>query len=258
MLIDILTLFPEMFQGPLNESLLKKAQQKGLLNLRVTDLRDFTIDKHKTADDTPYGGGPGMVMKVEPIARAKSKVKNQNGSTGSPLLPSRVQSRESKFILMCPSGKLLTQEKVKELAKEEHLIILCGHYEGADERVRALVDEEISIGDYVLTGGELPAMVLVDAVARQIPGVVKEQDSVANDSFFNGLLDYPSYTKPEEFEGNNVPEVLLSGHHAEIDKFRRKEALRRTLLRRPDLLAKAELTEKDRKLLEEIVMEPEP
>ena len=154
---------------------------------------------------------------------------------------------------MCPTGQLLTQEKVKELAKEERLIVLCGHYEGIDERVSELVDEEISIGDYVLTGGELPAMVLVDAVARHIPGVVKEEESVKKDSFYEGLLDYPSYTKPEEFEGKKVPEVLLSGHHAEIDRWRHREALKRTLLRRPDLLARAELSEEDRKRLSEII-----
>jgi len=156
---------------------------------------------------------------------------------------------------MCPTGKLLTQQRVKELAKEEHLILLCGHYEGVDERVRALVDDEISIGDYVLTGGELPAMVLVDAVARHIPGIVKEEASVAKDSFFEGLLDYPAYTRPEEFEGKKVPEVLLSGHHAEIENWRRKEALRRTLLRRPELLAQADLTEADKNSLKEIVSE---
>jgi tRNA (guanine37-N1)-methyltransferase len=240
MQIDILTLFPEMFQGPLNESLLKKAQEKGFLSIKAVDLRDFTTDKHRTADDTPYGGGPGMVMKVDPIAKALSRVKSQ----------------KSKTILMCPSGKLLTQDRVKGLAKEEHLIIICGHYEGVDERVRELVEEEISIGDYVLTGGEIPAMVLVDALARHVPGVVKEEESVRKDSFYEGLLDYPSYTRPEEFEGKKVPEVLLSGNHAEIERWRRKEALRRTLYRRPDLLAKLELLDQDCKLLEEIFLEP--
>jgi tRNA (guanine37-N1)-methyltransferase len=238
MQIDILTLFPEMFQGPLNESLLKKAREKGLLSLNIINLRDFTTDKHKTADDTPYGGGVGMVMKVAPIAKALSQLTTHN----------------SQLILMCPTGKLLTQEKIKSLAKEEHLVLLCGHYEGVDERVRELVDEEISIGDYVLTGGELPAMVWVDAVARHIPGVVKEEESVKKDSFYEGLLDYPSYTKPENFEGKKIPEVLLSGHHAEIEKWRRKEALRQTLYRRPDLLAKAKLTEEDKKLLGEIII----
>jgi len=242
--IDILTLFPEMFQGPLNESLIKKAREKGLLNLDIINIRDFTTDKHKTADDTPYGGGPGMVMKIEPISLAISSLKKK--------VESRSQNTEHRIILMCPTGKLLTQGKVKELAKEGHLILLCGHYEGMDERVKALVDEEISIGDYVLTGGELPAMVLVDAVARHVPGVVKEEESVKKDSFYEGWLDYPSYTKPEDYEGNKVPEVLLSGHHAEIEKWRRKQTLRRTLERRPDLLAKAELSEEDKKFIGEI------
>lgn len=236
MRIDILTLFPEMFQGPLSESLLKKAQQKGLLSFNIVNIRDFTTDKHKTADDTLYGGGAGMVMKPEPIARAISKLQNP----------------KSKVILMCPTGKALTQEKVNALAKEKRLVILCGHYEGVDERVRELVDEEISIGDFVLTGGEIPAMALVDAVARQIPGVVKEEESVRKDSFYNGLLDHPSYTKPEEFEGKKVPEVLLSGHHAEIEQWRRKKSLELTLQCRPDLLAKAKLGPKDKKLLGEI------
>ena len=244
MQIDILTLFPEMFQGPLNESLIKKAREKGLLNLDIINIRDFTTDKHKTADDTPYGGGPGMVMKIEPISLAISSLKKK--------VESRSQNTEHRIILMCPTGKLLTQGKVKELAKEGHLILLCGHYEGMDERVKALVDEEISIGDYVLTGGELPAMVLVDAVARHVPGVVKEEESVKKDSFYEGWLDYPSYTKPEDYEGNKVPEVLLSGHHAEIEKWRRKQTLRRTLERRPDLLAKAELSEEDKKFIGEI------
>ncbi|MFA5113137.1 MAG: tRNA (guanosine(37)-N1)-methyltransferase TrmD [Candidatus Margulisiibacteriota bacterium] len=237
MRFTLLTLFPEMFQGPLSESLLKKAQSKELLSLQVVDLRDFTSDKHKTADDSPYGGGAGMVMMVGPIAAALSRVK----------------SHGSRVIYMCPTGKPLTQHKVNELAKAEHLVILCGHYEGIDERARQLVDEEISIGDYVLTGGELPAMVLVDAIARQIPGVIKEQSSVENDSFFGDLLDHPSYTKPEEHAGDKVPELLLSGHHAEIERWRRRAALRQTLYRRPDLLAKAKLTAEDRALLTEIV-----
>lgn len=225
-----------MFQGPLSESLIKKAREKNLLEINLINLRDFTTDKHKTADDSPYGGGAGMVMKVEPISKALNKYKTS----------------DSRTVLMCPTGRLLTQDKVKGLAKENHLILLCGHYEGIDERVRSMVDEEISIGDYVLTGGELPAMVLIDAVARHIPGVVKEAESAQKDSFYSGLLDYPSYTKPEEFEGQKVPDVLLSGHHAEIERWRRKEALKRTFYRRPDLLAKAALTDEDRKMLTEI------
>jgi len=236
-LIDILTLFPEMLRGALDASLLKKARDKGLLTVNLVDLRDFTSDKHKTADDSPYGGGPGMVMKVEPIAKAVA----------------RVQGPGTRVILLCPTGQTLTQAKIKELAKAEHLVLLCGHYEGVDERVRGLVDEELSIGDYVLTGGELPALVLTDAVARYLPGVVKEEESVQRDSFHDGLLDYPSYTKPEEFEGKKVPEVLLSGHHAEIEKWRRKESLKRTLERRPDLLARGELSDQDRLMLAEIV-----
>ncbi len=222
MQIDVLTLFPEMFQGPLNESLLKKAQAKGLLSFNTVNIRDFTTDKHKTADDTSYGGGSGMVMKVDVVAKAIRKNKQQTTS--------------SKIILLCPTGKPLDQKKVNQLAKEKHLILVCGHYEGVDERVRDYVDEEISIGDYVLTGGEIPALVLIDAVARQIPGVVKEQESVEKDSFYNGLLDYPCYTRPEEFEGKKVPEVLLSGNHAEIEKWRKEQALAKTKEKRPDLL----------------------
>ena len=236
MRFDILTLFPEMFQGPLNESLLKKAQTKGLLSINLVNIRDFTADKHKTADDSPYGGGAGMVMKVDVIAKALS----------------RVASHESRVVFLCPTGKRLTQEKVKALAGEKHLILLCGHYEGVDERVRELGDEEISIGDYVLTGGELPALVLIDSIARHIPGVVKEEESVKRDSFYDTLLDHPSYTKPENFEGKKIPEVLLSGHHAEIDRWRRKEALRQTFNKRPDLLRQAVLTRQDRELLTEI------
>jgi tRNA (guanine37-N1)-methyltransferase len=234
---DILTLFPEMFQGPLDESLLKKARDKGLLDINLVNIRDFADDKHKTADDSPYGGGAGMVMKVDVIAKALS----------------RVAGHGSRVILLCPTGKLLTQEKVKELAQLKQLTLLCGHYEGIDERIRGMVDEEISIGDYVLTGGELPAMVLIDAVARHIPGVVKEAESVKKDSFYEGLLDHPSYTKPEEFEGKKVPDVLTSGHHKEIDRWRRKESLKKTLYRRPDLLAKFTPSAEDRSLLNEIM-----
>ncbi|MBI5400278.1 tRNA (guanosine(37)-N1)-methyltransferase TrmD [Candidatus Saganbacteria bacterium] len=244
MRVDILTLFLEMFRGPLNESLLKKAQEKGLLSLNLVALRNFTADKHKTADDTPYGGGAGMVMKANVVVAGiiSSKEKAE----------SRKSKVESRTILLCPTGKVLTQAKVNELANYKHLTLICGHYEGIDERIRGYVDEEISIGDYVLTGGEIPALVLIDAVARQLPGVVKEADSVANDSFYKGLLDYPSYTKPEEFEGHKVPEVLLSGHHEEIKRWRRKMTLKLTLEKRPELLAKIELNKEDRKMLEEI------
>jgi len=238
--VDILTLFPEMFSGPLSESLLKKAQERDLLSINLVDIRDFTTDKHQTADDSPYGGGPGMVLKPEPIFKAVQSLKPK---------------ASSRIILMCPTGEKLTQQKAMELAEAEHLIIICGHYEGVDERVRKnLVTEEVSIGDYVLTGGELPAMVLIDCLARLIPGVVKEGESVVRDSFYEGLLDHPSYTKPEEFEGERVPEVLRSGHHEEIEKWRRKEALKLTFFRRPELLASAKLSAEDRQMIQDIIL----
>ncbi len=239
MRIDILTLFPGMFSGPLSESLLKKAREKGLIKINLINIRDFTEDKHQTADDSPYGGGPGMVMKSEPIYKAVSSL-NPKPTT--------------RIILMCPAGETLTQEKAKELAGCEHLVIICGHYEGVDDRIRRnLVTDEISIGDYVLTGGEIPALVLTDCVSRLIPNVIKEEESFRRDSFFNGLLDYPSFTKPEKFREDEVPAVLRSGHHEAIDRFRRMESLEKTLFRRPDLLVNAEITEEDKDLLEQIV-----
>lgn len=244
MQIDILTLFPRMFEGPLSESLIGKARERGLLNVRIVDIRDFTADRHKQTDDSPYGGGAGMVLKPEPIAGAVESLRAED------------RGKRAKIILMSPSGKLLDHQKALELSKEESLVIICGHYEGVDERIiEKFSPEEISIGDYVLTGGELPAMVLVDTVVRQIPGVIKEEESVMRDSFFNGLLDYPSFTRPEEWQGLKVPEVLLSGNHKDIEKFRRKESLKRTFFRRPDLLSKVELSGEDRSLLKEIVEE---
>jgi len=236
MRIDILTLFPSMF-SPINESMIKRARDRGLLNVYINDLRDFAEGKHRQADDIPYGGGPGMVMMVEPVEKAvRSKRKT-----------------DSRVILMCPTGELLTQEKAKALSRHKHFIIICGHYEGIDERIKKFVDEEISIGDYVLTGGELPAMVLVDAVARLIPGVVKEEESLKQESFYGGLLDFPSYTRPSEFEEAIVPEVLRSGNHNEVRRWRRKQSLARTLLKRPDLLPSADLGKEDRELLKEII-----
>lgn len=240
MRVDVLTLFPEMFQGPMSQSLIQKARDKGLLDLRAVDIRDFTSDKHKTADDTPYGGGPGMVMKIDVVAAAIRSLKNDS---------------VDRVIMFCPTGTKLTQSKVNELAGLGHLVMICGHYEGIDNRISGLIDEELSIGDYVLTGGELPAMVVIDSIARQIPGVVKEIASVEGDSFYSGLLDHPCYTKPEEFEGNKVPEVLLSGHHGQIERWRRKEALSKTLFRRPELLADAKISADDRLLLTEIFEE---
>jgi len=239
MRIDILTLFPNMFSSPLRESILGRAVEKGLLQIQTINIRDFTLDKHQVVDDAPYGGGQGMVMKVEPIARAIESVKAQNPS--------------ARTIYLTPQGKPFHQDLARRLSTQSHLILLCGRYEGIDERVRELfIDEEISIGDYVLTGGELAAMVLVDAVSRFIPGVLGSDRSAEEDSFFNSLLEYPQYTRPVEFKGCRVPEVLLSGNHSAISLWRRREAIRQTSLRRPDLLAKASLTDEEKGLLEEV------
>ena len=236
---DILTLFPEMFKSPFDSSLLKKAQEKWLIEIAVHDIRDYTEDRHRVTDDYPYGGGSGMVMKVEPIARALEDV---------------VQERHAaKVVLLTPQGKAFNQIMAEELSTCSRIVLICGRYEGVDERVRDyLVDEEISIGDYILTGGELPAMVIVDAVSRLVSGVLGNCDSAATESFSTGLLEYPQYTRPADFRGWKVPEVLVSGNHRVIDIWRRKESLRKTALRRPDLLSKAGLTEEDRKILEEI------
>ena len=219
MKFDVLTLFPEMFE-PLNSSIIGRAKEKNLIEINLINIRDFSRDKHKKVDDTPYGGGAGMVMMPDVVYDAYKSVEDKN----------------AKVIYMSPQGKKLTQKKVEELANEEHLIILCGHYEGIDQRViDKIVDEEISIGDYVLTGGELPAMVLIDSVSRYNSGVIAEE-SREEESFANGLLEYPQYTRPEVFEGVKVPEVLLSGHHANIEKWRKEKALEITKLKRPDLL----------------------
>ena len=219
MKFDVLTLFPEMFE-PLNSSIIGRAIEKNLIQINLINIRDFSKDKHKKVDDTPYGGGAGMVMMPDVVYDAYKSVKD----------------KDAKVIYMSPQGKKLTQKKVEELAKQEHLIILCGHYEGIDQRViDKIVDEEISIGDYVLTGGELPAMVLIDSVSRYNSGVIAEE-SREEESFANGLLEYPQYTRPEVFEGVKVPEVLLSGHHANIEKWRKEKALEITKLKRPDLL----------------------
>lgn len=241
MKFDILTLFPNMFSSPLKESILGKAVERGLIEIKIINIREFSLDKHQAVDDTPYGGGQGMVMKVEPIARAIDSVKSQN-----PL---------ARTIYLTPQGEPFHQELARRLSSQPHLILLCGRYEGVDERVREIfIDEEISIGDYVLTGGELAAMVLIDAISRFIPGVLGSNRSAEEDSFFNSLLEYPQYTRPFDFKGHGVPEVLLSGNHSAISTWRRKEALRRTSLRRPDLLARADLSEEDQKLMEEILL----
>ena len=219
MKFDVLTLFPEMFEI-LNQSIIGKAIEKDLIDINLINIRDFSKDKHKKVDDTPYGGGAGMVMKPDVVYDAYQSIKDRN----------------AKVIYMSPQGKPLNQNKVEELSKENHLIILCGHYEGIDQRVLdKIVDEEISIGDYVLTGGEIPAMVLIDSVSRYVEGVLKE-DSIKEESFSNGLLEYPQYTRPEVFEGMKVPEVLLSGHHENIEKWRKEKSLEMTKKKRPDIL----------------------
>lgn len=237
---DIITIFPEMFSAYLGESILKRAAQKGLLDVKLFNPRDFTTDRHRTVDDYPYGGGAGMVMKVEPIYNALDSIK--------------ADGRERLTILTSPQGKPYTQGMAESLALEaRRVVIICGRYEGIDERVRqSLVDEELSIGDYVLTGGELAALVIIDSVARLIPGVLGDGDSVKEESFSWGLLDYPHYTRPPEFKGMKVPEVLLSGNHKVIWRNRRREAIRRTLLRRPDLLEKVSLSSEDIEILNEL------
>ncbi|HOV78560.1 MAG TPA: tRNA (guanosine(37)-N1)-methyltransferase TrmD [Bacillota bacterium] len=241
MRIDILTLFPEMFAGPFSTSIIKRAVDRGLVEINLVNVRDFSANRHHTVDDAPYGGGAGMVMGPEALFGAVEYVAGQLGTS-----PRRV-------VLMCPQGRPFSQEIAADMAREKNLVLICGHYEGIDERVREnLVADEISIGDYVLTGGELPAMVVVDAVTRLIPGVLGESSSAEEESFAAGLLEYPQYTRPRDFRGMTVPDVLLSGHHEEIRKWRRKQSLLRTLERRPEQLYKVELTEEDRKLLKEI------
>lgn len=242
MRIDILTLFPEMFPGVLGASILGKAQERGLVTINVVNFRQYAGNKHGTVDDTPYGGGAGMVLKPEPIFRAVEAILEE------------VPDTKPRIILLCPQGRTFRQEIAEELAQEKHLIFLCGHYEGFDERVRQhLATDELSIGDYVLTGGELPAMVIIDAVVRLLPGVLGNEESARTDSFATGLLEHPHYTRPADFRGWKVPEVLLSGHHANIARWRKKEALRRTMERRPDLLERLEWDDELRELYEEIL-----
>ncbi len=240
MQFDVLTLFPEMFDI-LNESIIGRAKEKGLINVNLINIRDFSKNKHKKVDDTPYGGGAGMVIQPDVVYDAyKSVIKNNE------------KSRKNRVIYMSPQGKKLDQQKVEELSKQEHLILLCGHYEGIDQRVLdAIVDEEISIGDYVLTGGELPAMVLIDSVSRYVEGVLKD-DSTTEETFSQGLLEYPQYTRPEIFENKQVPEVLRSGNHQMIAKWRREQSLKRTLEKRPDLLDEVNLSDEDKMILEKI------
>ncbi|MGP4080254.1 tRNA (guanosine(37)-N1)-methyltransferase TrmD [Pseudalkalibacillus sp. R45] len=240
MKIDILTLFPEMFDGVLNSSILKKAQEKEAVTYSVIDFREYTTNKHRKVDDYPYGGGAGMVLTPQPLFDAVDQLKSG-------------QETSSRVILMCPQGERLTQQKAEELSQEDHLIFICGHYEGYDERIRAhLVTDEISIGDYVLTGGELAAMVVIDSVSRLLPEVLGNEESSKLDSYSSGLLEHPHYTRPADFRGMRVPEVLLSGDHAKIQKWRDQESLKRTFLRRPDLIDMAALSEEDRIYLEKV------
>ena len=226
MRFDILTLFPDMVTSVLSESIIGRAAQKGIIKFKAHNIRDYSEDKHRRVDDTPYGGGMGMLMMAQPIYDCYMDLCEKTGT-------------KPYLIYMSPQGKVLTQKKVKELAKKENIAILCGHYEGVDERViEAIVDEEISIGDYVLTGGELPALVLSDSVARMLPGVLANDEAMEKESHYNGLLEYPQYTKPAVWNGMEVPEVLLSGHHANIEKWRNEQSLKRTKEKRPDLLEK--------------------
>jgi len=220
MKIDVLTLFPGMFAGPLDESIVKRARNAGRLNLGIHNLRDWTHDRHKTVDDRPFGGGPGMLLKPEPVFEAVEQLAGE----------------QTKVVLLCPQGRRFTQSIARELSQAEHLLLVCGSYEGFDERIReALAEDEVSIGDFVLTNGALPAMVVIDAVTRLLPGVLGDDESSADESFSQGLLEYPHYTRPAEFRGMKVPEVLLSGNHAEIERWRKEQARKRTAARRPDL-----------------------
>lgn len=236
MRIDMVTIFPEMFAGPFGDSITKRAVDNGILDIHFTNFRDYAEDKHHHVDDTPFGGGAGMVIKPEPIYKA---VRDVLGKT-------QEFAANRRVLIMDPSGPTFTQEKAKELAGYDQLIFICGHYEGFDARIYKLADEAISIGDFILTGGELPAMVITDAVSRMLPGVLGAPDSAPTDSFYEGLLEFPQYTRPREFEGMAVPEVLLSGNHAKIRQWRREQSLLVTKKYRPDLLEKADLTEKDR------------
>jgi len=260
MQFDVFTILPEVFPTYLDTSILKKARARGLIDIRVHNIRDYTHDKHHTTDDTPYGGGGGMVMKPEPIFEAVESVlgsryipPDSRWTTRPPSQPLRSQPVTVPVILLTPQGRVFTQRVAEELSQHEHLALLCGRYEGIDERIREhLVTDEISVGDYVLTGGELPAMLIIDAVSRLIPGVLGDPTGAADDSHSMGLLEYPHYTKPPEFRGWKVPDILLSGDHGKIEKWRREQALLRTLNKRPDMLEKAELTEKDLKFIKDL------
>lgn len=241
MRIDIMTLFPEMCRAVYSESIIGRAVNKGILEINAIDIRDYTLDKHNRVDDTPYGGGMGMLMQAQPIYDCYTSICENMG-------------HRSHLIYLSPQGKVLTQQRAKELSELDDMVLLCGHYEGIDERVlEEIVDEEISVGDYVLTGGELPALVLLDCVARMIDGVLPNEEAFSLESHYSGLLEHPQYTKPFSWNGKEVPEVLLSGHHANIEKWKREQSLLRTLERRPDLLDKADLSKKDKEFLDKMI-----
>ncbi len=239
MKFDIISIFPGMFEGPFGDSILQRAQDQNLLEIRCHDLRDYTLDKHRRVDDYPFGGGAGMIMNVEPIARAVEAVKKDRP--------------RARTVLLSPGGARFDQAKARQLAGLEELLLVCGRYEGVDERVcQNFVDEEISIGDYVLSGGEIPAMVIIEAVSRLLPGVLGHENALAEESFNSSLLEYPQYTRPRDFRGASVPEILLSGHHENIRAWQREQALRKTARQRPDLLDKLDLTEQDKVVLGQI------
>jgi tRNA (guanine37-N1)-methyltransferase len=241
MLIDLLTLFPEFFASPLSQSMLKRAQGQGAVTFRVVNLRDYTADKHQVTDDRPFGGGPGMVMKIEPLAAA--------------IRAARQEDAKTRVILLGPSGPQFHQAKARELAGLSHLMLICGHYEGVDARVHFYIDEELSIGDYILTGGEIPALVVADAVSRLLPGVLGGEGATEEESFQEGLLEYPHYTRPRVFEGREVPQILLEGDHQRIARWRREQALARTVRLRPDLLAQAVLDKADREFIQNLAQD---
>lgn len=244
MKVTVLTLFPGMFAGPLDESMVKSAQENGVIEISVVDIRDFTSNKHRTADDYPFGGGSGMILKPEPVFQAVDGVLDGRSKGEVPV------------ILISPQGRRLDQKVVRELAEEPELVLICGHYKGVDERIReSLATDEISIGDFILTGGELGAMVIIDAVTRLLPGVLGDFASAETDTFYNGLLEHGQYTRPRDFRGYRVPEVLLSGDHEAIRQWRRRDSLRKTLQRRPDLFGSTNLTEEDRRMLDDLKAE---
>lgn len=240
MRIDIMTLFPEMCEAVLSESIIGRARENGFIEINAVNIRDYTEDKHNRVDDSPYGGGMGMLMQTEPIYACYNAICEKSG-------------KKPHLIYMSPQGKTLTQKRVKELSQLDEIAVLCGHYEGVDERViEEIVDEEISVGDYVLTGGELPALLLADSIARMLPGVLPNDEAKELESHYNGLLEYPQYTRPFEWHGKKVPDVLISGHHANIEKWRREQSLIRTFERRPEMLENAELTEKEKAFIKSL------